>query len=43
MGKDSVLFQHIDDGDPDSTGSQFVAQTRAWFDSIWDTIATPSP
>jgi DNA-binding transcriptional regulator YhcF (GntR family) len=43
MGKDSILFQHTDDGDPDSTGSQFVAQTRAWFDSIWNTIATPAP
>lgn len=43
MGKDAVLFQHTDDGDPDSTGSQFVAQTRAWFDSIWKTIATPAP
>lgn len=43
MGKDAVLFQHTDDGDPDSTGSQFVAQTRAWFDSIWNTIATPGP
>ena len=42
MGKDAVMFQHTDDGDPDSTGSQFVAQTRAWFGSIWDTIARPS-
>jgi hypothetical protein len=42
MGKDAVLFQHTDDGDPESTGSQFVAQTRAWFGSIWDTIARPS-
>ncbi len=39
MGKDAVLFQYTDDGDPDSTDSQFVAQTRAWFGSIWDTIA----
>lgn len=43
MGKDAVLFQHTDDGDPDSTGSQFVAQTRQWFDSIWNSIATPTP
>lgn len=41
MGKDAVLFQHTDDGDLESTGSQFVAQTRAWFDSIWNTIARP--
>lgn len=39
MGKDAVLFQYTDDGDPESVGSQFVAQTRAWFDSIWHTIA----
>ena len=37
-----VLFQYTDDGDPDSTGSQFVAQTRTWFGSIWDTIARPA-
>lgn len=42
MGKDAVMFQYTDDGDPDSTGSQFLAQTRAWFASIWDTIARPS-
>lgn len=42
MGKDAVMFQHTDDGDPESTGSQFVAQTRTWFASIWDTIARPS-
>lgn len=43
MGKDAVIFHHTHDGDPDSTGSQFVDQTRAWFSSIWDTIATPAP
>ncbi|MGH8893429.1 MAG: GntR family transcriptional regulator [Actinomycetes bacterium] len=42
MGKDSVLFQHTDDGDPGSTGSQFVTQTKAWFESIWNTIAVPA-
>ena len=41
MGKDAILFQHTDDGDPESTGSQFVSQTRTWFDSIWSTIARP--
>jgi hypothetical protein len=39
MGKDAVMFQHTDDGDPESMGSLFVAQTRNWFDSVWDTIA----
>lgn len=42
MGKDAVMFQYTDDGDRESTGSQFVAQTRAWFSSIWDTIARSS-
>lgn len=41
MGKDAVMFQHTDDGDPESIGSLFVAQTRQWFDSVWTTIATP--
>ncbi|WP_267896166.1 hypothetical protein [Intrasporangium calvum] len=39
MGKDAVHFQFTDDGEPDSTGSQFVAQTQTWFDSIWNAIA----
>lgn len=39
MGKDAVMFQHVDDGDPDSMGSMFVASTRDWFQSVWDTIA----
>ncbi|MFI5622581.1 GntR family transcriptional regulator [Nocardioides sp. NPDC051685] len=43
MGKDASMFQYTDDGDPDSTDSQFVAQTREWFNSIWNTIAIPHP
>lgn len=43
MGKDAVIFQHTHDGDPDSTGSQFVAQTLTWFDSIWNSIAIAAP
>lgn len=42
MGKDAVLFQYSGDDDPESTGTQFVAQTRKWFDSIWDSIAKPT-
>jgi DNA-binding transcriptional regulator YhcF (GntR family) len=42
MGKDAVLFHYANDGDLDSVGSQFVQQTRAWFQSIWDTIARPA-
>lgn len=41
MGKDAVMFHYTDDGDPESTGSQFVTQTRNWFNSIWDSIARP--
>ncbi|MGL5829636.1 MAG: GntR family transcriptional regulator [Angustibacter sp.] len=41
MGKDATMFQHTDDGDPESMGSLFVAQTRQWFESVWTTIATP--
>ena len=40
MGKDAVLFQYTADDDPDSQQSLFVSQTRAWFDSIWTTIAS---
>jgi DNA-binding transcriptional regulator YhcF (GntR family) len=43
MGKDAMMFQHTDDGDPEATDSQFVAQTRTWFESVWNTIATPHP
>lgn len=42
MGKDAIMFQHSDDGDPESSDSQYVAQTRRWFDSVWNTIATPT-
>lgn len=41
MGKDAVLFHHVADGDPDSTGSQYITETTKWFESIWDTIALP--
>jgi hypothetical protein len=40
MGKDAVLFQYTADEDPDSQQSLFVSQTRAWFESIWTTIAS---
>lgn len=43
MGKDTILFQHTDDGDPESISTQFVQQTHAWFDSIWNTLAEPAP
>jgi DNA-binding transcriptional regulator YhcF (GntR family) len=43
MGKDAVLFQYTADEDPDSQHSLFVTQTRAWFESIWTTIAGERP
>jgi DNA-binding transcriptional regulator YhcF (GntR family) len=39
MGKDATLFHHATDGDPETLASQYVAQSRMWFDSIWDTVA----
>lgn len=41
MGKDTVLFHHVADADPDSTGSLYIAETAKWFDSVWETIARP--
>jgi DNA-binding transcriptional regulator YhcF (GntR family) len=44
MGKDTVLFHHTSDADPDSTGSQYLAETAKWFNSVWNTIARdPAP
>ncbi|KUP97885.1 GntR family transcriptional regulator [Thermobifida cellulosilytica] len=40
MGRDSVLFHHSHDEDPESVASQYVTQARLWFDSVWGTIAT---
>jgi hypothetical protein len=40
MGKDSVLFHHSDDGPgDDSAAGPFVAQSRAWFESVWASVA----
>lgn len=44
MGKDTVLFHHSADADPDSMASQYIAQSLMWFNSIWDTVARePAP
>ncbi|MGH3586576.1 MAG: winged helix-turn-helix domain-containing protein [Pseudonocardia sp.] len=42
MGKDATLFHYSasEDGDR-SSGPEFVAQARMWFDSLWGTIARP--
>ncbi|TQM81772.1 GntR family transcriptional regulator [Saccharothrix saharensis] len=39
MSKDAILFHHSTTDDDTSTGSQYVAQARTWFDSLWDSIA----
>lgn len=39
MGKDTILFQHSADTDPDTLASQYVQQSQMWFDSIWTTVA----
>lgn len=39
MGRDTELFHHHSDGDPDSMGTAYVTEARTWFDSIWTTIA----
>ncbi|WP_431879953.1 GntR family transcriptional regulator [Amycolatopsis sacchari] len=40
MGKDAILFHHTADGDDAETmASQYVEQSRMWFDSIWNTVA----
>jgi DNA-binding transcriptional regulator YhcF (GntR family) len=39
MGKDTVLFHHAADGDPDSTDTQYVKEATKWFNSVWKTIA----
>lgn len=39
MGKDAVLFHHTADVDDESMASQYVQQSRMWFESIWTTVA----
>jgi DNA-binding transcriptional regulator YhcF (GntR family) len=39
MGKDVPLFHYAMGDDETSAGAQFVEAARAWFDSIWNTIA----
>ena len=38
-GKDAKLFHHDASEGPDSIGFQYVEQTRAWFESMWGTVA----
>jgi DNA-binding transcriptional regulator YhcF (GntR family) len=39
MGKDAILFHHSTSDDDTSTGSQYVEQSRLWFNSMWETVA----
>lgn len=39
MGKDTTLFHHSADAGDDTIESQYVKQSRMWFDSIWNTVA----
>lgn len=41
MGKDTELFHHTADNDPDSTGTLYVREAAKWFASIWTTISRP--
>jgi DNA-binding transcriptional regulator YhcF (GntR family) len=43
LGKDVPLFHYIVTDDDASQGSQFVAASRQWFDSVWNTIAYRYP
>ena len=43
MGKDVTLFHHATSDDDTSTGSQYVEQMTAWFDTIWTTVGREAP
>lgn len=40
LGKDATLFHHAATNN-DETSGQYVQQARAWFDSVWGTVARP--
>ena len=42
MGKDVTLFHHAASDDDASTGSQYVDEIQAWFDTVWTTVARPT-
>jgi len=39
MGKDAILFRYVRTEDPTSVGSQYVAQARQWFDTMWSMVS----
>ncbi|MFI6563011.1 GntR family transcriptional regulator [Streptomyces sp. NPDC050534] len=40
LGLGATLTHHVKDADPNSPGSVFVDSMQAWFDSVWDRLAT---
>lgn len=38
-----ILFHHAADVDEESLASQYVRQSRMWFDSIWNSVARDLP
>ena len=40
LGLSATLIHYVEDDDPQSTGSVFVARSRAWFESVWNLLAT---
>ncbi len=38
MGKDATLFHFATDDDDTSMATQYVEQSQAWFESVWNTI-----
>ncbi|MEU0564105.1 GntR family transcriptional regulator [Nonomuraea sp. NPDC005983] len=43
MGKDTELFHFALSDGPDSTSAQFVQQSSAWFDAVWNSVAHEVP
>jgi DNA-binding transcriptional regulator YhcF (GntR family) len=39
MGKDATLFHYAMSDDEDAIDTLYVAQARAWFESVWATVA----
>lgn len=39
MGKDTILFHHAAEADEEAMSTQYVKQSRMWFDSIWSSVA----
>lgn len=39
MGKDATLFHWVANDDDDSIDTQYVSQARAWFESVWGSVA----